>query len=121
MIPYQYTGWTLYEKEAELEPGKNQTVYFFSKVKPKSGKPTGDLPTGRKVLVNKKSMKPLLTFACPLCGGGAFSFHHVTRQTEYVCLEGGDCEWSSSLFDDEDITAFLCEEEECEVCHPDQR
>ena len=42
---YKYEGWSLYKKEVKLYTGKKQSIYFFSRRKPKSGTPC-DLPDG---------------------------------------------------------------------------
>ncbi len=42
---YKYEGWTLYSRNVKLKGGKIQTIYFFSKRKPKSGTPC-DMPDG---------------------------------------------------------------------------
>ena len=46
---YTYKGWTLYKKDAKLKCGKIQTIYFFSKKKPKSGI-SCDMPEGYRLL-----------------------------------------------------------------------
>lgn len=52
--------WTLFTRPVKLRGGMMQTIYFFSKHKPKSGKPT-DMPTGYKVGVNKRTGLPYLS------------------------------------------------------------
>src|SRR3989442_1422227 len=42
-MPYTYQGWTLYSRDVKLKKGPKVTIYFFSKRKPKSGKPMGDM------------------------------------------------------------------------------
>lgn len=61
-MPYQYQGWTLYSRDVKLKRGPKVTIYFFSKRKPKSGKPWPEesLPKGRKVGVNKRTGLPFL-------------------------------------------------------------
>jgi len=56
---YTYEGWTLYCKDVKLKGGKIQTIYFFSKRKPKSGNPC-DLPSGYTVGVNQRTGLPYL-------------------------------------------------------------
>ena len=56
---YTYEGWTLYCKDVKLKGGKIQTIYFFSKRRPKSGTPC-NLPDGYKVEVNKRTGLPYL-------------------------------------------------------------
>ena len=58
-MAYTYEGWTLYKREVTLRGGRNQTIYFFSKRKPKSGTPC-DLPKGYKVGVNERTGLPYL-------------------------------------------------------------
>src|SRR2546427_673488 len=42
-MPYTYQGWTLYLRDVKLKKGPKVTIYFFSKRKPKSGKPMDDM------------------------------------------------------------------------------
>jgi len=58
-IPFTVKGYTLYKKEVELRSGKIQTIYFFSKRKPRSGD-LCPLPDGYEVKVNKRSGMPYL-------------------------------------------------------------
>ena len=58
-MAYVHDGWTLYTRDVELKGGRTQTIYFFSKRKPKSGTPC-DLPSGYKVGVNKRTGLPYL-------------------------------------------------------------
>jgi len=59
-MPYLYQGWTLYSRAVKLKKGPTVTIYFFSKRKPKSGKPCDEMPKGRKVGVNKRTGLPFL-------------------------------------------------------------
>jgi len=59
-MPYQHQGWTLFSREVKLKRGPKVTIYFFSKRKPKSGKPCEALPAGKKVGVNKRTGLPFL-------------------------------------------------------------
>ena len=59
-MPYQHQGWTLYSREVKLKRGPKVTIYFFSKRKPKSGKPCDAMPSGKKVGVNKRTGLPFL-------------------------------------------------------------
>jgi len=59
-MPYTYQGWTLYSREVKLKRGPRVTIYFFSKKKPKSGRMMDDLPSGKKVVVNKRTGLPFL-------------------------------------------------------------
>ena len=52
--------WTLFTRAVKLRGGMNQQIYFFSKGKPKSGKPS-DMPNGYKVGVNKRTGLPYLS------------------------------------------------------------
>ncbi len=56
---YTHNGWTLFTRPVTLRGGMTQQIYYFSKHKPKSGKPT-DMPKGYKVGVNKKTGLPYL-------------------------------------------------------------
>ena len=58
-MAYTHEGWTLYCKDVKLKGGKIQTIYFFSKRRPKSGTPC-NLPDGYKVEVNKRTGLPYL-------------------------------------------------------------
>jgi hypothetical protein len=58
-MAYTYEGWTLYTRDVKLKGGRNQTIYFFSKNKPKSGTPC-DKPTNYTVGVNKRTGLPYL-------------------------------------------------------------
>src|SRR5206468_4801266 len=59
-MPYTYQGWTLYSRDVKLKKGPKVTIYFFSKRKPKSGKPMDEMPKNRKVGVNKRTGLPFL-------------------------------------------------------------
>jgi hypothetical protein len=56
---YTQGDYKLYTRDVELKGGKVQTIYFFSKRIPKSGK-TCDLPSGYEVGVNKRTGLPYL-------------------------------------------------------------
>lgn len=58
-MAYLHNGWTLHTRNVELKGGRNQQIYFFSRHKPKSGRPT-DMPKGYKVGVNRKTGLPYL-------------------------------------------------------------
>ena len=58
-MAYTHEGWTLYTRDVKLKGGRNQTIYFFSKRTPKSGK-TCDMPSGYVVGVNKRTGLPYL-------------------------------------------------------------
>jgi len=60
--PLTVKGYTLYKKDVELRSGKVQTIYFFSKRKPKSGTPS-PLPDGYEVRMNERSGMPYLRLA----------------------------------------------------------
>ena len=51
--------WTLFTRDVTLNGGRKQTIYFFSRDKPKSGKPT-DLPKGYKHMITKRTGLPVL-------------------------------------------------------------
>src|SRR2546426_12035510 len=59
-MPYTYEGWTVYSRDVKLKKGPKVTIYFFSKRKPKSGKPMDKMPKNRKVGVNKRTGLPFL-------------------------------------------------------------
>jgi hypothetical protein len=56
---YTYGIYTLYSRRVRLKNGKNQTIYFFSKRKPKSGTPAV-FPDGFEVAVSNRSGLPYL-------------------------------------------------------------
>ncbi len=58
-MTYTYEGWTLYTRDVKLKGGRNQTIYFFSKNKPKSGSPC-EKPANYSVGVNKRTGLPYL-------------------------------------------------------------
>lgn len=57
--PYRHGDYTLYCRDVTLKSGKSLTIHFFSKRKPKSGKPT-PLPDGYIVGINERSKLPYL-------------------------------------------------------------
>ena len=59
IMAYVHDGWTLYTRDVKLKGGRNQTIYFFSKRTPKSGRPC-ELPPGYTVGVNKRTGLPYL-------------------------------------------------------------
>jgi hypothetical protein len=52
-------NWTLYHRQVQLNGGRSQTIYFFSRGEPKSGTPT-ELPAGYKVQVAENTGLPFL-------------------------------------------------------------
>ena len=58
-MAYVHDGWTLYSRDVVLKGGRKQTIYFFSKRTPKSGKPC-DKPGNMTVAVNKRTGLPSL-------------------------------------------------------------
>ena len=58
-MAYEKDGYTLHKMDVTLRGGKVQTIYFFSKGKPKNGTPC-DMPQGKVVGVNKKTGLPYL-------------------------------------------------------------
>ena len=59
VAPFVYQGYTLYKRIVKLKSGKTQTIYFFSKKKPRSGDPCA-LPEMYTVGINKRSSMPYL-------------------------------------------------------------
>lgn len=53
-MPFSMEGYTLHTREVTLKGGRPQKIYFFSKKKPKSGKPC-DMPAGYKVGKNSRT------------------------------------------------------------------
>lgn len=51
--------WTLYTRKVELNGGRAQTIYFFSRGSPKSGTPT-DMPAGFTVMEAPTTGLPIL-------------------------------------------------------------
>ena len=60
-MPYLHKGWTLYTRDVKLKKGPKVTIYFFSKRKPKSGRPCNEMPAGYKVGENKRTGLPYLS------------------------------------------------------------
>jgi hypothetical protein len=58
-MAYKEGAYTLYTMNVNLKGGKKQTIYFFSKRTPKSGKAC-DMPDGYKVGINKRTGLPYL-------------------------------------------------------------
>jgi hypothetical protein len=58
-MAYTYEGYTLHKKDVILRGGRKQTIYFFSKRKPKSGTPC-EKPANYSVGVNKRTGLPYL-------------------------------------------------------------
>ena len=58
-MAYEQDGYTLHSMDVNLRGGRLQTIYFFSKGKPKNGAPC-DMPDGKVVGVNKKTGLPYL-------------------------------------------------------------
>ena len=58
-MPFQKDGYTLYSRAVTLKGGRQQTIYFFAKGKPKSGNPT-DLPNGYEVATTTRTGLPIL-------------------------------------------------------------
>jgi len=56
---YKEGEYTLHKKDVKLRGGRIQTIYFFSKAKPKSGTPC-DKPAGYTVGINKRTGLPYL-------------------------------------------------------------
>jgi alkylated DNA repair dioxygenase AlkB len=58
-MPFEQDGYTLHKRDVVLKGGRNQTIFFFARAKPKSGIPS-ELPLGYKVGVNKRTGLPYL-------------------------------------------------------------
>lgn len=62
-MAYRYTtdkgDWTLYNRQVQLNGGRKQTIYFFSRGEPKSGNPA-DMPNGYTVMVAERTGLPIL-------------------------------------------------------------
>ena len=58
-MAFKHGNYTLHSKDVVLRGGRNQTIYFFSKGTPKSGKPS-EKPSNMNVGVNKKTGLPYL-------------------------------------------------------------
>lgn len=63
LLAYLYTtdkgDWTLYNRQVQLNGGRTQTIYFFSRGEPRSGAPA-ELPAGYTVTVANKTGLPIL-------------------------------------------------------------
>jgi hypothetical protein len=58
-MAYEHEGYTLHAREVKLKGGHRQIIYFFSQRQPKAGMPV-DLPSGYRVVVNKRTGLPYL-------------------------------------------------------------
>lgn len=58
-MAYSFEKWNLYTADIELKGGIIETLYFFSRWKPRRGTPC-DLPNGYNVSVNKRTGLPYL-------------------------------------------------------------
>lgn len=58
-MAYKHGDYTLHTKDVMLKGGRLQTIYFFSKGKPKSGDPC-DKPDNYEVGVNERTGLPYL-------------------------------------------------------------
>ncbi len=58
-MAFEYKGYTLYTREVDLKGGRRQTIYYFSKRTPKSGRPC-DKPLGYRVVENPRTGLPFL-------------------------------------------------------------
>lgn len=56
---YKYGEYTLYKKDVKLRSGRTQTIYFFSRRIPVSGKPC-DKPDNLIVNINPRTGMPYL-------------------------------------------------------------
>lgn len=56
---YTHNGYTLYTLDVKLKGGRVQTIYFFSKKKPKTGKKC-EKPKDKLVGINKRTGLPYL-------------------------------------------------------------
>lgn len=59
LMAYKHGDYTLHNMKVNLRGGREQTIYFFSKKKPKSGSPC-DKPDNKVVGVNKRTGLPYL-------------------------------------------------------------
>lgn len=59
LMPYMYKSWALYKQDIEFKDGRKQTIYFFTRWKPKRGTPC-NLPDGYTVVVNERTGLPHL-------------------------------------------------------------
>ena len=58
-MAYKHGNYTLHSKDVKLKGGRNQTIFFFAKGKPKSGSPA-EKPGNMTVGVNKRTGLPYL-------------------------------------------------------------
>lgn len=58
-MPFTKDGYTLYSRTVTLKGGRQQTIYFFAKGKPKSGNPA-ELPQGYEVATTTRTGLPIL-------------------------------------------------------------
>ncbi len=90
-MPYTYQGWTLYSRDVKLKKGPKVTIYFFSKRKPKSGKPMDEMPVQSREphppRQNGGGPRPF-SLSVRTSGGGPL---HATYAGSVIGT--GNCEW----------------------------
>ncbi|MEK6976256.1 MAG: hypothetical protein AABY18_07940 [Candidatus Thermoplasmatota archaeon] len=91
--PFKFNGYTLHKKDVKLANGNgNRTIYFFSKKKPKSGKPCAK-PAGYHVGVNERTGLPFLKKGAGRDGEDLTpqAEHAYRPQCSAVTADGAQC------------------------------
>ena len=58
-MTYKFENWSLYKADVKLNGGRRETLYFFSRWRPKKGDPC-DLPEGCLVRINERTGLPYI-------------------------------------------------------------
>ena len=91
--PFKFNGYTLHKKDVKLaNKNGNRTIYFFSKKKPKSGKPCPK-PAGYHVGVNERTGLPFLKKGAGPDGEDLTpqAEHEYRPQCSAVTADGAQC------------------------------
>lgn len=91
--PFKFNGYTLHKKDVKLaNKNGNRTIYFFSKRKPRSGKPCAK-PAGYHVGVNERTGLPFLKKGAGADGEDLTpqAEHAYRPQCSAVTADGAQC------------------------------
>lgn len=96
--PFTYQDFTLYRLDVHLKNGRTQTIYFFSRHKPRQGQAVA-LPDGYAVGTSartglpflRRSDRPMHQAAAGSSGAGAARQKHLQAQCAALTEEGHQC------------------------------
>lgn len=97
--PFRFNGYTLHSRSVKLKnKGGSRTIYFFSKKKPKSGKPCAK-PAGYHVGVNERTGLPFLKKGAGKDGEDLTpgQEHQYRPQCSAVTADGAQCRNSARV------------------------